>query len=125
MSGTTVIAMGAITAAREAQVAACKLGMPLFNGATASIEQSKAYARCVELLYPIDAFTPFQTIAIKVLIASSLIGMGIGAWNAYRDKWHRTDLEPYVMNVFMGAIAGPVAVLFLAGLWVGVKFLLT
>lgn len=124
MAGATVIAMGALTAAREAQVTACKLGMPSFNGATASIEQSQAYAQCVELLYPVTA-TPFQTIAIKVLILSSIIGMGIGVWNAYRDKWNRTDLETYTINTFMGAVGGPVVVLFLAGLWVGVTFLFT
>lgn len=104
-------------AARRAHEAECRITMPSYQDATATVEQRHEYAGCVDLMYP-QEMGGGETIFVKALIALCFIGIGVGAWWGSRDTFTGA-----AMGAFLGAIVLPLALLVLAGLAAGAAFL--
>lgn len=61
------------------------------------------------------------TFALKALFVASLVGMAVGAWSQFRHK--PVEWELVVFAAMFGSVGGPVALLFLVGIPVGVMWL--
>lgn len=104
-------------AAHQARVAQCKATIPNFDAQRATVSEMKAYAGCVETLYPTEIGAD-ATVALKVLFVLAMAGMAAGAW---RER--RYGFGDAVMGGLFGFVAAPLALAAIAGLALGVRWL--
>ena len=88
-----------------------------------SAEQMRYYAGCIGWLFP-EPHDKTTVLWFKAAIASAMIGIAIGIWMLRND----TVSGPYlrtVVGAFCGALSGGVAVVSVAAMYYGMKYLIT
>lgn len=104
----------AANAAREARKAACKVSMPGFKDADATVEAKVEYAECVQLLHPREVELTTDMILILQIAFSLLVTAGVLGFIFEKG------LHDRIMGLFMYPLvtAAVMAVAALAG-WFG------
>lgn len=118
LTANTAIAINAQATADRAAIVACRQGVKGYQNDTATVEQARQYADCVDRLYP-DPMSGSSVMLLKGVIIICFLGVIIGGlWGHLQDE-----------GVFFGALAGflfaisALVVLALAGF--GIYFLFT
>lgn len=110
-SGAAAGAAAGRAAARRVQ---CEMIVKDYDAHTATVEQKRDYADCVETLYP-DPLTPGQAIVIKVVIVLCLLSAVAGAKKGADDDGIVGACVGFVVGIVLALLAcGVVAALFLA-----------
>lgn len=129
MSTSTAIAVMANTqaAVAEAEAAqakkiACNGLMSAYEPKTATVQQMRGYADCVNLVYP-DQMSPEVVILLKCAVAVVLIGMVIGAVKGFieNDSFGGRLMSTF-FYAFMGAMIPAVVFGVLGLITAGVMF---
>ena len=118
-------AASASSAASRARFESCKMTIIQFDNKTATVEQMREYAACVENNFPMPADAG-TTLMIKIFIVLSLIGLIGGIVKAYRDYlegWR--GLETFILFAIFGAVAIPAAAFVLLVIVKAIRFLFT
>ena len=90
------ISSAAIARARRAECVAVEA---TFDSRTATVEQKREYADCIDLLYP-DPPTATEATLLKVAIVLCFIGAGAGTWWGWRED----RLFGATIGFFIGAV---------------------
>ena len=109
-------------AAREAAQLACQASMPAYAHQSSGIEQMRAYADCVNLLYPGED-SSLNVMLVKAMIAACFVSIAIAVYILRKDEY--IDTSEWFMMILLAGIAGPVGVLTLFWAWNGVIYLFT
>ncbi len=108
------------SAASAAKKTACMSYIQNYKAETATVEEMREYASCVERLHP-NELSDGGIIAVKVLIVAAIVGIFIGA---YQARYERDYFDKF-MFCFFGALFLPALIFLGAMLVLGVFFLLT
>ncbi len=129
MSASTAIAISAAAQsgvaarmAHEARVAACTATIPLYEPKTATVEQMREYASCVQVLYP-EQTSPGLIVALKVAFVIVLVSAAIGAWRG--DGCYRPAIGDRAFGAFMYACAAAGTMLAISVTLVGIYWVIT
>lgn len=128
MSASVAIATTASIQANQASIAAskahdmqCRLVVQGFDNKTATVQQQKEFASCVQRLNP-EPMAGGEVIFIKVWIAIVFISMAVGGYKGYKDEWSSVSVG---VGVFLGFCFGFMAGLILLVGFVSIAFLFT
>ena len=108
-------------AAKEAAQLACQASMPAYAHHSSGIEQMRAYADCVNLLYP-GADSGMNVLLVKAMIAACFVSIAIAVYILRKE--YRDPIE-WVLGILLAAMAGPICLLTLFGAWHAVIYLFT
>lgn len=120
------IAAQAAQEAAEAKAISCAALVRGYRHDTATIQESKAYAACIEAMHPNESMlnTIESVVFVKILIVAALLGMIAGAIHGWREGVYGRVGEALFVGLF-GLICGPLAVLVLFAILSGIRFLFT
>ncbi len=96
--------------------------MPAYAHQSSGIEQMRAYADCVNLLYPGED-SGMNVMLVKAMIAACFVSIAIAVYILRQHKY--IDTFEWVMMILLATIAGPIGVLTLFGAWNAVIYLFT
>lgn len=119
-----VISTAANTVAQEAARTACMTYVRGYQHDHATVAEMQGYAKCIGRLYP-QELSADGLVAAKVIIAILLGGVVIGIVHQYRDSYSEGLIDPLFMGSILGLVVSGGGMLLLAGLWFGVRLLLT
>lgn len=103
--------------ARAAEIRSCGDYMQQFHAEGATIQQMKAYAECINMLYPSE-MTHDDIVLIKITLLISFLGLMIGAWNGWKeDGWAGACFYGFMSFFVAPMIAGAVGGIFWCFLW--------
>jgi hypothetical protein len=102
----------------RAERIACGKAVEGYRHDDATVEQARAYSRCIDRLHP-SPMSPHDAIALKVVIVVILLGMVAGVVLA----WEESPLERFFAGPLMGALVAFVFCAVAAGIFFGVRFL--
>lgn len=109
--------------ARAAHVSACKAMVPGYQHDAATTQARQEYAECVRTLHPVEYEADeivVAKVAVALLIASVFGGAGVG-WFTGFGGW----CESLVFGAVLGLLAMTGGQMLLAGLYFGIKFLMS
>jgi len=87
----------AISESADAKNIACKSYIHSFDSKTATIQESKQYSECINIIYPKEG----SSFLMIVLISSAMIGLFCGMCA------HVDDNEGALLNIFICSIVPP------------------
>ena len=119
-ASSAAIASIAAIQASQAKEYSCKGLIASFDSRSPAVEEMKAYAKCVDFLYP-NTLAPEVVIALKALFVIAIVGAVIGVIKEYRSCY--TDWVSIAGAGVMGFCAGPVVTVAGFFLFVGVRWL--
>lgn len=136
MTATTIVM--ANTAAVNAQVAvanveaqesarkACMAYARGYENDRATVTEMREYAACIDKLYP-EPLEQGDVMAWKIIVALLIASMVIGVVHAFRDRnnYYQGLIESTFMGAIIGLCHGLIVLLLLAGLYYGVRFLIS
>lgn len=103
--------------AHKAKVERCTLEIDQFDSRTATVEEMKSYADCVNTIYP-DEMNEGTVIGLKILFVILLIGIAFGLFKDRND-----DLETKIAAALCFGIGFPILALCAAGIFYGIAWL--
>lgn len=89
----------------------------------ATLTEMREYAGCIDRLHP-KPIENGDLMAWKVVIAVLLVGMAVGVVREWRNRFSSGPLEAVLMGSLIGLMVSGVAMLLVAGVWLGVRLLL-
>lgn len=121
MSASVAIASVAAPMVAKAHDEACKVTIQTYEAHTATVEQMRDYASCVNRLHPSE-MTGGEVIALKIIIVLVLTGAVIGCIKP-PFAHGQPDLEDRVMGFVVGAIATACGLLVIGPICAAIEFL--
>lgn len=91
----------ATAAANEARRAQCAVLMPNYSHKTATAQESREYASCVQFLAPVQ-IDPTGAVLLKIVIALALLAIPVGGWVGSQSG--------DIVGTVLGALIGPTLV---------------
>jgi hypothetical protein len=93
--------------------------MSNYDSKTATVEQSKSYANCVQMLHP-EPMPEGAAIILKVVFICVLIGMGVGVWKGWKEEGPVGSLFgmvlggalPLILAVILGGVLMAIGFIF-------------
>ena len=110
------LSAAALAEAEHAQTIACQGVMRGYTDLSATTEQKRGYAQCVERIYP--EHTGSEAVFFKALIVAAFLGAAFGVWGM-RDE----DGEGKLLGAICGLLFAPLALLLLLGMVAAVMYL--
>jgi hypothetical protein len=123
-SAANVSAAAANAAAEESARKACMAVVRGYEHDRASVAEMREYAGCIDRLYP-TPMVPGDLMVWKVVVAVLLIGMAIGMVREWRGTFTSGRIEAVMTGSVIGLCVSGVGVLLVAGVWFGIRFLLS
>lgn len=112
----------ASAAAHEARVDRCKITVAQYDSRTATIEQAKDYASCINTLHPSALSGPDLVIFKAIFVVALLCGIG-GAVSEWRSRW--SDIQGVALMFVCWFFLGPVSIVGVLGVLYGIYWVLT
>ncbi len=118
---SSLASTAALSIQRQYRSDQCKLTLDKFDSKSSTVVEQKAYAECVQWLYP-DAATGGELILLKFVVAATIVGGCVGAVIGYHGASKSMKLVETVAGLLAGIVTPPCVALLLFGAYKGIMF---